>query len=129
MLPWLAYGHISPFLELAKRLSHRNIATYLCSTPANLSSIKNKIPGKYSSSIHLLELHLPDFLPQLPPHNHTTNGLPPNLLSTLRKALDSSKMDFSRILKSLQPDLLIHDILIEWPLARRFRTISRQFLS
>ncbi|KAK4431109.1 Beta-D-glucosyl crocetin beta-1,6-glucosyltransferase [Sesamum alatum] len=114
MLPWLAYGHISPFLELAKKLSHRNIQTYLCSTPANLSSIKNKIPGKYSSSIHLLELHLPDSFPQLPPHNHTTNGLPPNLISTLRKALDSSKLDFSRILKSLQPDLLIHDILIEW---------------
>ncbi|KAK4385533.1 Beta-D-glucosyl crocetin beta-1,6-glucosyltransferase [Sesamum angolense] len=120
MLPWLAYGHISPFLELAKRLSHRNIQTYLCSTPANLSSIKNKIPGKYSSSIHLLELHLPDFLPQLPPHNHTTNGLPPNLLSTLRKALDSSKLDFSRILKSLQPDLLIHDILIEWAAGAAF---------
>ncbi|KAL0317263.1 UNVERIFIED_CONTAM: Beta-D-glucosyl crocetin beta-1,6-glucosyltransferase [Sesamum angustifolium] len=120
MLPWLAYGHISPFLELAKRLSHRNIQTYLCSTPANLSSIKNKIPGKYSSSIYLLELHLPDFLPQLPPHNHTTNGLPPNLLSTLRKALDSSKLDFSRILKSLQPDLLIHDILIEWAAGAAF---------
>ncbi|KAL2227664.1 beta-D-glucosyl crocetin beta-1,6-glucosyltransferase-like [Sesamum indicum] len=114
MLPWLAYGHISPFLELAKRLSNRNIQTYLCSTPANLSSIKNKIPGKYSSSIHLLELHLPDFLPQLPPHNHTTNGLPPNLISILRKALDSSKLDFSTIMKSLQPDLLIHDTLIEW---------------
>ncbi|KAL0303567.1 UNVERIFIED_CONTAM: Beta-D-glucosyl crocetin beta-1,6-glucosyltransferase [Sesamum radiatum] len=120
MLPWLAYGHISPFLELAKRLSQRNIQTYLCSTPANLSSIKNKIPGKYSSSIHLLELHLPDLLPQLPPHNHTTNGLPPNLLSTLRKALDSSKLDFSRILKSLQPDLLIHDILIEWAAGTAF---------
>ncbi|KAK4431105.1 Beta-D-glucosyl crocetin beta-1,6-glucosyltransferase [Sesamum alatum] len=114
MFPWLAYGHTSPFLELAKRLSHRNIQTYLCSTPANLSSIKNKIPGKYSSSIHLLELHLPDSFPQLLPHNHTTNGHPPNLMSTLRKALDSSKLDFSRILKSLQPDLLIHDIIIEW---------------
>ncbi|KAK4431104.1 Beta-D-glucosyl crocetin beta-1,6-glucosyltransferase [Sesamum alatum] len=93
MLPRLAYGHISPFLELAKRLSHRNIQTYLCSTPANLSSIKNKIPGKYSSSIHFLELHLPDSFPQLPPHNHTTNGLPPNLISALRKALDLSELD------------------------------------
>ncbi|KAK4431107.1 Beta-D-glucosyl crocetin beta-1,6-glucosyltransferase [Sesamum alatum] len=66
------------------------------------------------------ELHLPDSLPELPPHNHTTNGLPSNLLSTLRKALDSSKLDFSRILKSLQPDLLIHDLLIEWAAGAAF---------
>lgn len=65
MLPWLAHGHISPFLELGKRLSERNFHIYLCSTPVNLSSIKPKISEKYSSSIELVELHLPS-LPDLP---------------------------------------------------------------
>ncbi|RVW86822.1 Flavanone 7-O-glucoside 2''-O-beta-L-rhamnosyltransferase [Vitis vinifera] len=40
MLPWLAHGHISPFLELAKKLSRRNFYIYFCSTPVNLGCIK-----------------------------------------------------------------------------------------
>uniref|UniRef100_A0A6N2LSH2 Uncharacterized protein n=1 Tax=Salix viminalis TaxID=40686 RepID=A0A6N2LSH2_SALVM len=70
MFPWLAYSHIHPFLELAKKLSKRNFCIYLCSTPANLACIKEKEP-----SVEFVELHLPS-LPELPPHSHTTKGLP-----------------------------------------------------
>ncbi|KAL0340628.1 UNVERIFIED_CONTAM: Beta-D-glucosyl crocetin beta-1,6-glucosyltransferase [Sesamum radiatum] len=113
MFPWLAHGHITPFLELAKRLSHRNFHCYICSTPANLTSIANKIPQKYSNSIHLLHLHLASS-DQLPPHYHTTNGLPLHLHPALRSALRAAKPDLSNILTTLQPHLLIHDILLRW---------------
>ncbi|KAI3470552.1 hypothetical protein Pfo_027215 [Paulownia fortunei] len=113
MFPYLAHGHISPFLELAKKLSERNFHCYVCSTPVNLTSIKNKIPEKYSLYIQLVELHLPNLL-ELPPHYHTTNGLPLNLHSTLRKALKMAKPNFLNLVKTLQPDLLIHDILQPW---------------
>ncbi|KAK4411226.1 Beta-D-glucosyl crocetin beta-1,6-glucosyltransferase [Sesamum angolense] len=66
MFPWLAHGHISPYLELAKRLTKRDFIIHLCSTPANLSSIKHKIGEKFALSIRLVELHLPS-LPNLPP--------------------------------------------------------------
>ncbi|KAI6669259.1 hypothetical protein NL676_004144 [Syzygium grande] len=113
MLPWLAHGHISPFLELEKRPSTRNFHIYLCSTPVNLSSIKPKISEKYSSSIELVELHLPS-LPDLPPHYHTTKGLPPQLMNTLKVASDMSSPGFCDIVKSLVPDLLIHEFLQLW---------------
>ncbi|KAK3408863.1 hypothetical protein EUGRSUZ_J01013 [Eucalyptus grandis] len=113
MLPWLAHGHISPFLELAKRLSTRNFHIHLCSTPVNLSSIKPKISDKYSSSIELVELHLPS-LPDLPPHYHTTKGLPPHLMNTLKVAFDMASLGFSDIVKSLGPDLLICDLFQPW---------------
>ncbi|KAL2549075.1 UDP-glycosyltransferase 91C1 [Forsythia ovata] len=116
MFPWLAYGHISPFLELAKRLSERNIHTYLCSTPVNLNFFKTKIPEKYSHSIQLVELHLPS-LPELPPHYHTTNGIPMHLQPTLRKALKLARPNLSNILKTLDPDLLIHDVTYQWAAA------------
>ncbi|KAL3508052.1 hypothetical protein ACH5RR_033434 [Cinchona calisaya] len=92
MFPWLAHGHISPFLELAKKLSKRNFDVYLCSTPINLNSIK-KFLSKTSSdlSINLVEFHLPS-LPELPPHYHTTNGLPPHLMASLIQALEMATL-------------------------------------
>ena len=113
LLPWLAHGHISPFLELAKKLSRRNFYIYFCSTPVNLSSIKGKLTEEDSLSIELVEIHLPS-LPDLPPHYHTTNGLPPHLMPTLKKAFDMASPGFADILTTLNPDLLIYDILQPW---------------
>lgn len=112
MFPWLAHGHISPFLELGKKLGKRNFNVNLCSTPANLSSIKKRM-GE-DSLIQLVQLDLPN-LPNLPPHYHTTNGLPPHLMDTLKMAYDMAKPDFSKILQAVKPDLLIYDFLRQWP--------------
>ncbi|KAH0673513.1 hypothetical protein KY284_024600 [Solanum tuberosum] len=90
MFPYLAYGHITPFFEVAKKLSDRGFSIDLCSTPINLSYMKKKIPHKYFCSIQLVEFHLPD-MSELPPHYHTTNDLPLHLQSTLYKALMMSE--------------------------------------
>ncbi|KAK1354203.1 Glycosyltransferase [Heracleum sosnowskyi] len=112
MFPWLGHGHISPYYELAKKLSHRNFTVYLCSTPVNLKSIEKKV-GFEDSLIQLIELHLPN-LPDLPPCYHTTNGLPSHLMPTLKKAFDMSKNSFFDILTKYKPDLLIYDFLQPW---------------
>ncbi|KAK1395131.1 Glycosyltransferase [Heracleum sosnowskyi] len=108
MFPWLGHGHISPFLELAKKLSTKNFQIYICSTPINLNPIKNKIID-CNSSIELIELTLQSSS-QLPPHYHTTNGLPPHLMKTLTKALQFASSKFSDIIDSVSPDLIIYDI-------------------
>lgn len=110
MFPWLAHGHISPYLELSRRLSKRNFQIYFCSTAINLNYIK-----RYSSEfpIQLVELHLP-YSPDLPPEYHTTKNLPPNLMSTLMSAFQMSKSSFSNIITILNPDLLIYDSFHSW---------------
>ncbi|KAL8090296.1 UDP-glucosyltransferase 29-like [Apium graveolens] len=113
MLPWLAHGHISPFLDLAKKLATKNFNIYLCSTPINLNSIKKNVTDKWSNSIHLVELNIPA-LPDLPPHYHTTNGLPPHLMVTLKTAFANSSLEFLRIFESVKPDLLIYDFNQPW---------------
>ncbi|KAL0359635.1 UNVERIFIED_CONTAM: Beta-D-glucosyl crocetin beta-1,6-glucosyltransferase [Sesamum angustifolium] len=113
MLPWLGYGHITPYLELAKKLTSRGFNIYLCSTPATLRCIDRKITGKLSQSIKLVPLFLPP-LPGLPPELHTTNGLPSHLMPTLKEASDLSVNDFSNTLKQLKPDLLIYDVVQPW---------------
>ncbi|KAG4191645.1 hypothetical protein ERO13_A07G107833v2 [Gossypium hirsutum] len=72
MLPWLAEGHISPYLQLAKKLSARNFIIYFCLTPINLDSIRKSGNVQVEpSSIQLIYLHLPS-PSQLPPQHHTT---------------------------------------------------------
>ncbi|XP_058182564.1 beta-D-glucosyl crocetin beta-1,6-glucosyltransferase-like [Rhododendron vialii] len=113
MLPWLAHGHISSFLELAKRLTETNFFIYFCSTCINLNSVKKMLPEKYSPSIQLVELHLPSS-PELPPHLHTTNGLPPHLMRVLKIAFEESKPFFSHVLNTLNPDLIMYDFNMPW---------------
>ncbi|KAK4477913.1 hypothetical protein RD792_017178 [Penstemon davidsonii] len=112
MFPWLAHGHIYPFLELAKRLSKKNFTMYLCSTPINLDSIK-KDQSNYSSSIELIELQIPES-DELPQELHTTKNLPPNLLPILLQTFQKSSSSFKDIINSLKPDLLIYDFFQPW---------------
>ncbi|KAI3459301.1 hypothetical protein Pfo_015964 [Paulownia fortunei] len=115
MFPWLAHGHIFPYLELAKRLLKRkNFNIYLCSTTINFSSIKNFLQSNLlDNSIELVELHLKPF-PELPPHYYTTKNLPSNLLLTLLKAFQTADSSFSDIMTTLKPDLVIYDIFQPW---------------
>ncbi|XP_073005825.1 UDP-glucosyltransferase 29-like [Typha latifolia] len=126
MLPWLAHGHVSPYLELAKRLSRQHhILVHICSTPINLDPIREHLDRnqKKYNYIRLVELHLPP-LPGLPPQLHTTKYLPPHLMPTLKKAFDLAEPSFCRLLDDLQPDLLIYDFIQPWaPLSAQSRGI------
>ncbi|KAI3837316.1 hypothetical protein MKW92_020561 [Papaver armeniacum] len=116
MFPWLAHGHISPFLELAKRLAQKNFYIYFSSTPINLSSVKDQLSRDRqleNMSLELVELNLPS-LPDLPPHYHTTKSLPSHLMPTLKKAFDLSSPSFNEILSTIKPDLLVYDFIQPW---------------
>ncbi|CAN1154093.1 UDP-glucosyltransferase 29 [Linum perenne] len=115
MFPWLAHGHISPFVELANKIIslRPNFVIQICSSPINLDSIRETHMIKHPSQIKLIDLHLPS-LPDLPPHSHTTKGLPRHLIPTLLQAMDTSTSQFSDILTEFSPDLLISDFFQPW---------------
>ncbi|CAH9069913.1 unnamed protein product [Cuscuta europaea] len=124
MFPWLGYGHISPFLELAKKLSFRGFKVFICSTPATLEPVKKKLFNEndndndddyvfVSYDVSFLDLTLPSS-PDLPPQYHTTNGLPPHLMPLLKEAFDASRPAFAQLLRDIEPDLLIYDFLQPW---------------
>ncbi|KAK6122959.1 hypothetical protein DH2020_043303 [Rehmannia glutinosa] len=115
MFPWLAHGHIFPYLELAKRiLIRKNFHIYFCSTAINFSSINQFIQkNSLDNSIELVQLHLQPSI-ELPPHYHTTKNLPSNLNFTLLKAFQTAKSSFADIINKLKPDLVIYDIFQPW---------------
>ncbi|KAJ4734060.1 Glycosyltransferase [Rhynchospora pubera] len=125
MLPFIAHGHIFPFLELAKKLvscQRCNVDIHFISTPINLKQIKVNLASNSNflgRKIKLLELHLP-VLPELPSHLHSTKYIHPDLLPRLTRAFDRSSPAFEKILETLKPDILIYDILETWaPLAAK----------
>lgn len=134
MFPWLAHGHITPYLELARRLTsssadHRHdvdvdVTVHLVSTPVNLSAIaRHQTPR-----IRLVELHLPD----LPPALHTTKHLPARLMPALKRACDLAAPRFGALLHGLrpEPDLLLFDFLYPWaPLEAAKRGVPAVHLS
>ncbi|KAL0393211.1 UNVERIFIED_CONTAM: UDP-glucosyltransferase 29 [Sesamum radiatum] len=115
MFPWLAHGHIFPYLELSRRLLIRkNFHIYLCSTPINSTSINTFIHNNnLSESIEVVELHLQPSH-ELPPHYHTTKNLPSHLAFTLIKAFQTAESSFSDIITTLKPDLVIFDAFQPW---------------
>ncbi|KAG6398591.1 hypothetical protein SASPL_140058 [Salvia splendens] len=110
MFPWLAHGHVIPFLELAKGLAKKHFHVYLCSTSINLDSVRNSLNNNDHIPIELVELPLPD----LPPHYYTTKNFPPHLMPTLVEAFQMSAPAFSDIIADLKPDLLIYDGFQPW---------------
>lgn len=113
MMPWLAHGHLSPFLELAKKLTLRNFQVYFCSTPVNLNPIKQNL-NHNQKSIQFIEIHLPSNPSELPPDYHTTRNLPPHLMPVLKTAFDQSAECFREIIRAIKPDIVIYDIVQPW---------------
>jgi len=135
MFPWLAHGHITPYLELARRLTSADrrraagdnidVTVHLVSTPVNLSAIaRHQTPR-----IRFVELHLPA-PPDLPPDLHTTKHLPSRLMPTLKRACDLAAPRFGALLDDLRPDLLLFDFLYPWaPLEAAARGVAAVHLS
>lgn len=113
MFPWLAHGHISPFLQLSKKLTQKNFQIYFCSTAINLSFIKKSLGESSSDNLRLVELHFPDVL-ELPPQHHTTKNLPTHLMSTLMRSFQIAQASFSSSITTLKPDLIIYDSFQSW---------------
>nr|QSH48336.1 UGT3 [Ginkgo biloba] len=115
MFPWLAHGHISPFIELSKRLAEHGINVSFLSTPLNISKIGRffadyqNTPGK----VQLVEVPLPS-VDGLPAGIENTADLPPELMPLLHRAMTSLEEPLERLLHQLSPDCVVYDTVQFW---------------
>ncbi|KAJ4965851.1 hypothetical protein NE237_017700 [Protea cynaroides] len=121
MFPWLAFGHMIPFLELSKCLAQKGHQISFISTPRNIERLP-KLPPHLSPSSNFVKLTLPH-LHNLPEEAEATSDVPFNKIQYLKMAFDGLKGSFSCFLETSTsaPDWIIHDFTFHWlqPLAAK----------
>lgn len=119
MIPWLAMGHLIPYLELAKRLARKGIQISLISTPRNIERLP-KIPSDALPLINLVKLPLPP-IENLPEYAESTIDLPADKVHYLKEAFDGLQGPITCFLENLTPKWIIYDFCLHWlpPIANK----------
>ncbi|CAI9111428.1 OLC1v1011649C1 [Oldenlandia corymbosa var. corymbosa] len=108
VLPWLAFGHMIPFLELSKSIAQRGHKVTFVSTPRNIQRLP-KFPSELASSdLNFLEFHIPR-TESLPENAEATADVPLNKVHFLKKAFDDVQIQVAQFLETSRPDWLIYD--------------------
>ncbi|KAL3515477.1 hypothetical protein ACH5RR_022379 [Cinchona calisaya] len=112
MFPWLAFGHLLPFLEFSKKLAAKGVKVSFVSTPRNLQRLP-PIPAELSGRIKLLEVSLP-LVEGLPENCEATIDVQPEQTPYLKKAYDRLAESMERVLQKELPDLIFVDFAAGW---------------
>ncbi|GMQ03562.1 hypothetical protein CsSME_00049319 [Camellia sinensis var. sinensis] len=100
MFPWLAFGHMLPFLELSKLIAQNGLRVSFVSTPRNIHKLP-KLPPNLSPFINLVISKVD----QLPQNAKSTLDLSHHKVKYLVKAFfyDQLQQPMSQILSDLSP--------------------------
>ncbi|XP_062100505.1 UDP-glycosyltransferase 91A1-like [Humulus lupulus] len=113
MFPWLAFGHILPYLELAKLFAQKGHHISFLSTPGIIQRLP-KLPPDLSPLINLVKLPLPSSEYNLPNDSESTSDLPREKVPLLKSAYDGLQDSLFDLLQSSKPDWLLFDFMAYW---------------
>ncbi|EEF28862.1 UDP-glycosyltransferase 91A1 [Ricinus communis] len=112
MFPWLAFGHMIPFLELAKLIAQKGHKISFISTPRNIDRLP-KLPPHLAPFINFVKIPLP-YVENLPRSAEATADLPAEDVVHLKKAYDCLQEPLSNFLQSSLPDWIVFDFVSYW---------------
>ncbi|KAL6637248.1 hypothetical protein ACP70R_024820 [Stipagrostis hirtigluma subsp. patula] len=118
IVPWLAFGHLLPYLELAERLALRGHAVSFVTTPRNIARLPPLRPAA-APRVDLVAMPLPR-VDGLPDGAESTNDVPHDLLWT---AFDALAAPFEEFLgaacadEGRRPDWIVVDSFHHWAAA------------
>ncbi|MCL7039697.1 hypothetical protein MKW94_023820 [Papaver nudicaule] len=139
MFPFMAQGHIIPFLALAKLISQRkpNTKITLVSTPLNIKYLELTLASSETIHRNICLAQLPFSGPDhgLPPHAENTDSLPYHLISTLFYASETLQPSFDSLIAEIittekrVPSCIISDVFLGWvnDVAKRVGTYHFSF--
>ncbi|XP_027348086.1 UDP-glycosyltransferase 91A1-like [Abrus precatorius] len=112
MFPWLAFGHIFPYLELAKLIAQRGHHVSFVSTPRNIQRLP-KLPPNLAPLIKFVNLPLP-MGDNLPENAEATIDVPYDVVPLLKQAYDGLQEPLTRFLESSKADWMFYDFAAFW---------------
>ncbi|KAI3975174.1 hypothetical protein MKX01_020575 [Papaver californicum] len=117
LFPWLAFGHIIPFLELSKNLASNgngDIQISFVSTPSIIKRLPPIHPPKLRAHINLISIDLPS-VENLPAGCEATVDLKDEEQTQyLKIAYDLLQAPIEKFLNRIKPDLIICDVINCW---------------
>ncbi|KAJ0040248.1 hypothetical protein Pint_27711 [Pistacia integerrima] len=119
MFPWLAFGHMIPWLQLAKLIAQKGHEIIFISTSRNIDRLP-KLSPNLASFIHFVKLPLPQ-VENLPENAEATMDLHYDDVWYLKQAYDRLQEPMKHLLQSLSPDWIFYDFTAYW-----LPTIARQ---
>ncbi|XP_057727167.1 UDP-glycosyltransferase 92A1 [Arachis stenosperma] len=116
MFPFMAQGHIIPFLALALQLEKRSnhYRIIIVNTALNINKLRSSLPPHSAVTLH--ELPFSSTEHGLPPNTENTDTVPYNLVIKLIQASTSLKKPFKNLIQNLRSQRLciVADIFFGW---------------
>ncbi|KAL6987466.1 hypothetical protein U1Q18_013214 [Sarracenia purpurea var. burkii] len=97
MFPWLAFGHMIPFLQLSMLIAKKGHRISFVSTPRNIDHLP-KLPPHLSALITFVKLPLPT-VDSLPENAEATINVPYDKVKYLKKAYDQLQQPIAQLLE------------------------------
>ncbi|KAJ3671918.1 hypothetical protein LUZ60_007997 [Juncus effusus] len=114
MFPFLAFGHISPHVQLARKLIHTspsNIKITFLTANGSVPRVTALLPS--SPSVSVVPIYLPP-VSGLPSGSESTADLTPDGAEAIKISLDKCKPQVEEILRTVHPDIVIFDFSQPW---------------
>jgi len=112
VFPWLAFGHIGPYFELAKLIAQKGHKISFISTPRNIHRLP-KLPQNLQPFVDLIELPLPR-VHKLPENAEATIDIPHHIIPYLKLAFDGLQEPLTKFLETCKPHWIIYDFAPYW---------------
>lgn len=128
MFPRPAFGHLSPWLELAKLIAQKGHKIIFISAPRNIDRLP-KLSQNLASMIQFVKISLPQ-ADHLRENAEATIDLPYDGVMYLKQSFDRLEEPMAKLLQSLAPDWLLFDFAAYWlPAKARQLGIPSAFFS
>ncbi|KAH0775589.1 hypothetical protein KY290_007000 [Solanum tuberosum] len=112
VFPWLAFGHMIPYLELSKLIARKGHKISFISTPKYIDRLP-KLPPNFAPFLNFVKIPLPH-VEKLPKNAEATIDLPYEQVKYLKIAQDGLKEPIAKFLEDSAPDFIIFDFASYW---------------
>ncbi|XP_062198336.1 anthocyanidin-3-O-glucoside rhamnosyltransferase-like [Phragmites australis] len=115
MFPWLGFGHIGPFTQVARKLvtgGKGGIRVTFLMPAANIPRVEAMLASS-AAVVTIVPLHLPH-VPGLPAGAESTHEISQEGQELLKAALDGTKPQVAALLAELRPDAVLIDFATPW---------------